>query len=228
MLSDNDDETCAPQISFRHQYNNNRTLKCFIITPTTHYVNPKFPKLTTDDKFDVVSYRSTPVKSIEKWNCAVFSPADVTQCSNSSTPRVQCSTPLSSMVPSPVNLYAQRLLPTPPRTTGDHGASPRDEGSIASGARPLHASPASSGRIGTPSSLSHPSRYDSSLGKLTKQFVHILRSSPDNSLDLNRAASELGVQKRRIYDITVSQKTFTSSFTVELTNKVSFSLIECA
>jgi len=56
--------------------------------------------------------------------------------------------------------------------------------------------------MGTPSSLSHPSRYDSSLGKLTKQFVHILRSSPDNSLDLNRAASELGVQKRRIYDIT--------------------------
>jgi hypothetical protein len=30
-----------------------------------------------------------------------------------------------------------------------------------------------------------------------------LRSSPENSLDLNRAASELGVQKRRIYDITV-------------------------
>ena len=29
-----------------------------------------------------------------------------------------------------------------------------------------------------------------------------MRSSPENSLDLNRAASELGVQKRRIYDIT--------------------------
>jgi hypothetical protein len=53
--------------------------------------------------------------------------------------------------------------------------------------------------------LSHPSRYDSSLGLLTKKFVQILRSSPDNSLDLNRAASELGVQKRRIYDITVSK-----------------------
>jgi len=40
------------------------------------------------------------------------------------------------------------------------------------------------------------------LGLLTKKFVHILRLSPENSLDLNRAASELGVQKRRIYDIT--------------------------
>lgn len=74
---------------------------------------------------------------------------------------------------------------------------------MSSRSRPLHSSPMSA-RIGTPSTFSHQSRYDSSLGKLTKQFVNILRSTPDNSLDLNRAASELGVQKRRIYDITVS------------------------
>jgi len=55
--------------------------------------------------------------------------------------------------------------------------------------------------IGTPSSLGQ-SRFDSSLGLLTKKFVHLLRSSTTNKLDLNRAASELGVQKRRIYDIT--------------------------
>jgi len=129
-----------------------------------------------------------------------FSPSDVTIA----TTPIPCTSPSSlSLVPSPVNLYSQRLLPTPPRFADDTGASLHDDGSIASGARPLHASPGSSARIGTPSSLSHPSRYDSSLGKLTKQFVHILRSSPDNSLDLNRAASELGVQKRRIYDITV-------------------------
>jgi hypothetical protein len=99
-------------------------------------------------------------------------------------------------------------LPTPPRlfTTGEDSGlpTPRDEGSMASVSRPLHASPASTQRIGTPTSLSHPSRYDSSLGLLTKKFVQILRASPENSLDLNRAASELGVQKRRIYDITVS------------------------
>lgn len=32
--------------------------------------------------------------------------------------------------------------------------------------------------------------------------MHILRSSPGSRIDLNRAARELGVQKRRIYDIT--------------------------
>jgi hypothetical protein len=37
---------------------------------------------------------------------------------------------------------------------------------------------------------------------LTKKFVHILRTAPSCSLDLNQAVKELGVQKRRIYDIT--------------------------
>jgi len=46
------------------------------------------------------------------------------------------------------------------------------------------------------------SRFDSSLGQLTKKFVHILRSAPGSRIDLNFAAKELGVQKRRIYDIT--------------------------
>lgn len=46
------------------------------------------------------------------------------------------------------------------------------------------------------------SRYDSSLGILTKKFVQLLRSAPGNKLELNKAASDLGVQKRRIYDIT--------------------------
>ena len=81
-------------------------------------------------------------------------------------------------------------------------ASPQtDETASASSARSSRGSPVSlTGRAGTPLSSS---RYDSSLGLLTKKFVQILRSSPENSLDLNRAASELGVQKRRIYDITV-------------------------
>lgn len=47
-----------------------------------------------------------------------------------------------------------------------------------------------------------PGRPDSSLGQLTRKFRHLLRTSPANRLDLNRAATELGVQKRRIYDIT--------------------------
>ncbi|KAL7556587.1 hypothetical protein ACA910_003478 [Epithemia clementina (nom. ined.)] len=63
------------------------------------------------------------------------------------------------------------------------------------------ASPTASINNSTPSSLGH-SRFDSSLGQLTKKFVHLLRQSPGNRLDLNKAAQVLGVQKRRIYDIT--------------------------
>lgn len=45
-------------------------------------------------------------------------------------------------------------------------------------------------------------RYDSSLGLLTKKFVALIQNAPEGILDLNQAASMLGVQKRRIYDIT--------------------------
>mmetsp|Transcript_32300 Transcript_32300/g.54427 ORF Transcript_32300/g.54427 Transcript_32300/m.54427 type:complete len:406 (-) Transcript_32300:430-1647(-) len=46
------------------------------------------------------------------------------------------------------------------------------------------------------------SRYDSSLGILTRKFVAQIREAEDGILDLNAAADNLGVQKRRIYDIT--------------------------
>ncbi|XP_037009517.1 transcription factor E2F3 isoform X2 [Artibeus jamaicensis] len=45
-------------------------------------------------------------------------------------------------------------------------------------------------------------RYDTSLGLLTKKFIQLLSQSPDGVLDLNKAAEVLKVQKRRIYDIT--------------------------
>lgn len=45
-------------------------------------------------------------------------------------------------------------------------------------------------------------RYDSSLGLLTKKFVSLLQGTNDRTLDLNKAAKLLEVQKRRIYDIT--------------------------
>ncbi|XP_072890658.1 transcription factor E2F2 isoform X1 [Hemitrygon akajei] len=54
----------------------------------------------------------------------------------------------------------------------------------------------------TPKSPGEKTRYDTSLGLLTKKFVHLLSESPDGVLDLNRAAEVLEVQKRRIYDIT--------------------------
>ncbi|CAA2969350.1 transcription factor E2FB isoform X1 [Olea europaea subsp. europaea] len=46
------------------------------------------------------------------------------------------------------------------------------------------------------------SRYDSSLGLLTRKFINLIKHAEDGILDLNKAADRLEVQKRRIYDIT--------------------------
>ncbi|POM81439.1 Transcription factor [Phytophthora palmivora] len=66
-------------------------------------------------------------------------------------------------------------------------------------APPKLQSPSPSARGGKPSPAS---RYDSSLGLLTKRFVELIQAAPSKDLDLNTAAESLGVQKRRIYDIT--------------------------
>lgn len=53
-----------------------------------------------------------------------------------------------------------------------------------------------------PKSPGEKTRYDTSLGLLTKKFICLLSESEDGVLDLNWAAEVLDVQKRRIYDIT--------------------------
>jgi len=45
-------------------------------------------------------------------------------------------------------------------------------------------------------------RYDTSLGLLTKKFIGLLEDSSDGVVNLNIASEKLDVQKRRIYDIT--------------------------
>ena len=47
-----------------------------------------------------------------------------------------------------------------------------------------------------------PTRGDSSLRFLTTKFIEVLNACQGNSLELNEAVKSLGVQKRRIYDIT--------------------------
>lgn len=66
---------------------------------------------------------------------------------------------------------------------------------------------ASSRKRATPSKkpsrkLSSGRRQDSSLGVLTKNFLELLESSRDGTVDRTRVADLLGVKKRRIYDIT--------------------------
>ncbi|XP_016531403.1 transcription factor E2F2 isoform X1 [Poecilia formosa] len=56
--------------------------------------------------------------------------------------------------------------------------------------------------ISTPKSPGERTRYDTSLGLLTKKFVGLIAESADGVLDLNWATEVLEVQKRRIYDIT--------------------------
>ncbi|KAL0963352.1 hypothetical protein UPYG_G00305160 [Umbra pygmaea] len=53
-----------------------------------------------------------------------------------------------------------------------------------------------------PKSPAEKTRYDTSLGLLTKKFVELLGRSSDGVIDLNKAAELLKVQKRRLYDIT--------------------------
>eukprot|EP00192_Tetraselmis_astigmatica_P006461 CAMPEP_0117651670 /NCGR_PEP_ID=MMETSP0804-20121206/2218_1 /TAXON_ID=1074897 /ORGANISM="Tetraselmis astigmatica, Strain CCMP880" /LENGTH=440 /DNA_ID=CAMNT_0005457667 /DNA_START=563 /DNA_END=1885 /DNA_ORIENTATION=+ len=70
----------------------------------------------------------------------------------------------------------------------------------------LSDTPTSDGRKkrGSGSNTASPglSRYDNSLGLLTKKFINLMQTAEDGVLDLNKAADELMVQKRRIYDIT--------------------------
>ncbi len=57
-------------------------------------------------------------------------------------------------------------------------------------------------RAGSPAGGGSGGRNDSSLGNLTKKFLELVQAAPEGLLDLNQAAEQLKVQKRRIYDIT--------------------------
>ena len=105
----------------------------------------------------------------------------------------------------------------PPPGAYDAGPSPPSlgaggpAGALASAVAPAalsaatgHPDPTTGLGAGPPSA--HPpaptGRADSSLGLLTRRFLALLASARSGALDLNRAAEELGVQKRRTYDIT--------------------------
>ncbi|GLE05983.1 hypothetical protein PINS_up015194 [Pythium insidiosum] len=85
----------------------------------------------------------------------------------------------------------------------DAPESPMHPSVSTSAAAALLSTPSHGGAFTPGSAKASPaSRYDSSLGLLTKKFVDLIQSSPTGDLDLNSAATSLGVQKRRIYDIT--------------------------
>ncbi|ETW00364.1 hypothetical protein H310_07009 [Aphanomyces invadans] len=127
--------------------------------------------------------------------------------SDTSTPNNHTSsTTVASNVPAmymglpmymPINPYLKR----PPLTM--HGMSIDPASAIAMNAKSnaTQKGDALTSGKGTSSSPAG-TRYDSSLGLLTKKFVSLIQNATDGNLDLNQAAISLGVQKRRIYDIT--------------------------
>jgi E2F/DP family winged-helix DNA-binding domain/E2F transcription factor CC-MB domain len=191
-----DDTESPPQSSFRRKHLSNNIEKCFILTPSVHYVNPEFAHMFSQNKNNITSPITAP-RSLPDTRQFIhpLSPSHISDGNRS---------PMSVLSSPSSNLVSKHLLPTPPRSfttdlTPSTIESSPDTFSLGSLYRQ---SPTGDGpRVGTPSSIGQ-TRYDSSLGLLTKKFVQVLKSSPDNTLDLNRAASELGVQKRRIYDIT--------------------------
>ena len=61
-------------------------------------------------------------------------------------------------------------------------------------------------------------RKENGLVELTKRFIDLLKEAPNQVLDLNEAVKILGVQKRRIYDITNVLEGIQLIFKVEKNN----------
>lgn len=90
--------------------------------------------------------------------------------------------PQSSLSPTPTKIAKQSSTKTPSSTC----STPTSSVSSSSSKK----------------RYSEGTRYDTSLGLLTKKFIDLLKESADGVVDLNIASTKLNVQKRRIYDIT--------------------------
>ena len=194
--ADENESDSSPPVPLRRRRSIRTTEKCFILTPTAHYINPSLPygfwgSDTIDSRCHnahpaiVLSPRSNSNQS--NVSASVSSPRPTT-LSNLSISSPSLSTSSKHCLNSPAHHSTVRTPSTMSSSPGSYsiGSFTRQGGSVSA------ESPSPMGQ----------SRFDSSLGQLTKKFVHILRSAPGSRIDLNQAAKELGVQKRRIYDIT--------------------------
>mmetsp|Transcript_30791 Transcript_30791/g.66070 ORF Transcript_30791/g.66070 Transcript_30791/m.66070 type:complete len:445 (+) Transcript_30791:509-1843(+) len=89
-----------------------------------------------------------------------------------------------------------------PRKVGGKGGKKGSKQVTPTGKGGRGGSPNTGGATPSQTPGSGSCRYDSSLGLLTKKFVMLMQDAEHGILDLNKAAEELHVQKRRIYDIT--------------------------
>jgi hypothetical protein len=218
--SDNESSLSSPQNAFRRRFRSGQTLKCFILTPNAHYINPTFLELSrsSNDKlsapmslslssFDTITVRSGDSNGspFSTTTFTAFGPSswahqrDVSPATiiSDSTPSTHASSPLPSimsnlMLPTNLDETNEPSATTPLTMASPTGSSPTSlvyrQG--------LGMSPV---LFGSPQS--DVPRYDSSLASLTKKFVSILMSSPEQGIDLSEAAQEMGVAKRRLYDV---------------------------
>jgi hypothetical protein len=194
-----------PNFTFPRQRQRRASVKCFMLTKTSFYLNPVFYPLLKyrhRHRHRVATISATMRQLPSRTHFVNIIPLGL--CNNKPTKNMDtfCSTKqitCQCQFASPSCLVSEGTAPSSSSPT--FGASPGADSIGTLNSRPT-SSPTASIRIGSsPSSLGQ-SRYDSSLGLLTKKFVLMLRSAPESTIDLNKAARDLGVQKRRIYDIT--------------------------
>jgi hypothetical protein len=159
-----------------------RIQKCFIITPSLFYINPSFSELASDEPSQLTPVSSPNTRqsfhrAIDPCGNDVPSPSTITASESS----------LSSF--SPFNSQTHLFNPSPLQM----GAQPREGSPLSFDQDACHSSA---------TSISNNTSH-SELGLLTKKCVRLLMTaSPNGSLDLNQAARELGVKRRRLYDVT--------------------------
>ncbi|KAG7458020.1 hypothetical protein MATL_G00233420 [Megalops atlanticus] len=134
-------------------------------------------------------------------------PPSVTQAANGCMSDLPAGSLIYSTPHGPTNGTGQRpALGRPPAERRleldipDHQYI--SEASVKTPKRQVGATPATRKSPKTPKSPPEKTRYDTSLGLLTKKFFQLLGQSSDGVVDLNQAAEVLKVQKRRLYDIT--------------------------
>ena len=216
------DGSPPPQFTFCRKLRTNKIVKCFILTPTAHYINPACADLLCHDTHSTAYTNdcSLPPRPLDLDHSLLHCGFDTNLHTRLTPPNYDEQSPFASpsrislgerSSPSILNspstaLMTLQLVPTPPRSSCATDLTPStsilsspDADSYATMQSSIFRS--SPLNFGTPSSLGG-ARFDSSLGLLTKKFVHCLQTAPGCRVDLNRAAADLGVQKRRIYDIT--------------------------
>ena len=154
--------------------------------------------------------------------CSPSSPNKSTASTSVTAPAVLSSNTIGK--PSPQFIKPKsaspKAAPTIHNTNSNRKNTPSPTSRIGVGAGSSDSASTGSGSVFPACLMNTSSRFDSSLGLLTKKFVYLLKRAAthgilengtyigmkaeggEGTLDLNAAAKELQVQKRRIYDIT--------------------------